>query len=36
VTLLLAGWRQSLAYGKVLVAGRSVHFELQASVQAAR
>ena len=30
--LLLAGWRQSLTYGKVVLAGEAVHFDLQGAL----
>lgn len=34
LSLALAGWRQSLTYGKVAVAGSAVHFDLQAAFHA--
>ena len=30
--LLLAGWRQSLTYGKVALAGEAIHFDLQGAL----
>jgi hypothetical protein len=32
--LIAGGWRQSLAYGKALLGGTAVHFELQAAAHA--
>jgi len=32
--LALAGWRQSLTYGKVALAGEAVHFDLQGALHA--
>lgn len=34
VALALAGWRQSLTYGKVAVAGAALHFDVQAALHA--
>jgi len=34
VALALAGWRQSLTYGKVAVAGTALHFDVQAALHA--
>ncbi len=34
VAMALAGWRQSLTYGKVAVAGAAVHFDVQAALHA--
>jgi hypothetical protein len=32
VSLALVGWRQSLTYGKVAIAGSAVHFDVQAAL----